>query len=1502
MAENTDIAINEQPPNQPAGRSPGRSWLTILGLTLTLLMVVGIASIPLSLNEQLLFALAALGLSMVIRPNTPDKRLRILALIMISTVATARYIYWRFTQSLGWFDPHLDLSMADYIFSFGLLAAEIYAWIILFLGYFQTLWPIDRPVEPLPDDQSLWPTVDVFIPTYNEPLKVVAPTVLAARDIDYPESKLNVYLLDDGNREEFRQFAKQARVHYLARSDNKDAKAGNLNRALAQTSGELVAIFDSDHVPVHAFLKSTVGWFLKDRKLGIMQTPHLFYTPDPIERNLNTFRRIPNENNLFYGLIQPGNDTWNAAFFCGSCAVLRRKAIEDAGGISTESVTEDVHTSLRIQQKGWNSAYIREPLAAGMATERLSDHIGQRTRWARGMVQMLRIDNPLFARGLTLGQRLTYLNSSLHFLFSLPRIVFLTSPLAFLFFNGYVLQASAGMIAVYALHHIFQAHIANSAMQSSCRHSFWAEVYETLLAGNILGPTLRTFLFPGSARFNVTRKGGKLDENRFDWRSSKFIVFLLLINLVGIGVGLWRLSITDSQSGDFGTLIITLLWTLYNCVILGAAVAVAFEHAQHRDAARLPRTFNVRIETSDGAIFNTMTTDISTQGLGIRIPEGLSLHKNQALTVTLQDPLAGITLQAPTVAKSVRRHLAGLEFSHLDIDQARRLVHFTHGRNDAWKAWYAGCEPKKPLASFLELASFALRGIGNMLFRKPEAAPGYASAPAAVRGWIVIFLAVATGFLISHSAQASVTDQPASQPRVAEPSSPPPEQRSIRHILSFKHLGAADDIHLRGAGTQNDIWFSIRDDEIVNKAIVHLKTSFTPTLAHYYRDLDIQLNGQSVGRINIDTSPGAPSSRWIVHLPRRLILDENQLSFRLEPREVGQCPRLDDTEMAARILSDSEIRIDATPLTLEKNLALLPAPFFDPRDQETLSLPFIIPDKLRQSAPALQAAGIVSSWFGAQAGYRHADFPVSPAPAGNHRYAIALVTPGQFADQLGVTPIDGPGVALVDHPDRPSGQILAITGRTPQELLAASKALVTTTFNGGARRRFSEKELQAGQKAKAGADWLATGKNTPLSQLAAPTDLVRHGANSTPMTVDFRLPPDLFDWRQQELLIPVITEYEYRGPAPQPGSHLDISVNSRWHERIPLDGDSKEQTRRTEGDATIIRGKHLSHYPAIDLPSRNRLSYYFDIRLNKQDDASCQPVTGANIITSIGPGSHIDLTGMRHFTRLPNLAKFANLGFPFSRAADLGTTLVHLPAAPNGADLRLYLNTLGHLGGATGSPASRVEVALANQTPSTPRPDHLFIGDFQRLPLLQRYADNLPIHASRNKDELGIVRLSWTQRALKWLKGESNRDAARINHAIRQNPESGAAIVGFTKRIRGVVRTGIALLAQTPSQSQALSQALISDPAIATIHGDLSLLDPDGNFRSALILPTTNYGHLPPVIALRMFFRNYPLALILWMVVTTFFGAWVLHHAMRRRANWRLHGRASPQGIIYTRR
>jgi cellulose synthase (UDP-forming) len=442
-----------------------------------------------------------------------------------------------------------------------------------------------------------------------------------------------------------------------------------------------------------------------------VQTPHHFFSPDPFERNLGTFNRVPNEGKLFYGLVQAGNDLWNASFFCGSCAIIKREPLEAVGGVAVETVTEDAHTALRLHRKGYTTAYLPTVQAAGLATESLAGHIKQRTRWARGMAQIFRIDNPFLGRGLGLFQRLCYGNAMMHFFYGVPRLIFLVMPMAYLFFQLYFINAAATTIASYVLPYIFISNIANSRIQGRYRHSFWAEVYESVLAWYIALPTTFAFFSPKHGKFNVTEKGGRVDQGYFDWAVSKPYLVLLGLNVVAFAAGAYRLTFTANGEGP--TIIMNMVWTLYNLALLGAAVSVASEAKQvrvtHRIAMRVPAT----LLFADGTTLACTTNDYSTGGLGLELPvDGLALDRGQALHVTLSRGDRIFHFPA-RVTRLAGRHL-GLQFEALTLEQERQFVQCTFGRADAWLSGSERPVDDMPLAGFKEVMSMGIEGYARL--------------------------------------------------------------------------------------------------------------------------------------------------------------------------------------------------------------------------------------------------------------------------------------------------------------------------------------------------------------------------------------------------------------------------------------------------------------------------------------------------------------------------------------------------------------------------------------------------------------------------------------------------------------------------------------------------------------------------------------------------------------------------------------------------------------------
>ena len=711
-----------------------------------------------------------------------------LTLMLLSLYSTFRYGFWRISTVLAFFrNPGTHWTALDAFFVWMLLLAECYAFVVLLLGYMQMLWPLGRKPVPLPDDLEQWPAVDVLIPTLNEPLSVVRFTALAAMNIDWPADKLNVYILDDGHREEFRAFAEEAGIGYMTRDDNQHAKAGNINHALAQIGSPFVAIFDSDHVPTRSFLQVTMGWFLRDRKLGLMQTPHHFYSPDPFERNLGQFRVAPNEGELFYGIVQDGNDFWNAAFFCGSCAVIRRAALDEVGGIAVETVTEDAHTSLRMQMRGWNTAYINIPQAAGLATERLSGHVRQRIRWARGMVQVLRIENPLFAPGLKPAQRLCYFNAMSHFLYALPRLIFLTAPLIYLLFGRVNIPGYWLTIMAYAAPHLVLSNLTNSRVQGRHRHSFWNEIYETVLAPYIFLPTVLALFSTRTGSFNVTAKGGVVSHEYFDARIARPFLVLLGFDLFGLLCAIpravqfpvfnvtrwlrflnWPASIYDG--GHPGTIFMNVLWLLFSVVLLGVATAVARESRQRRQSVRITKAVPSDILLPDGYMAQGITCNLSNGGVQARI-HGL-IHAGVGDPVRFVFPLLDGTATLSATVVAIEEEVLRAKFNSLNLQETEALAMILYSRADTWLGPREAREADHPMRSLGRILRLSLYGlsqtIGSLLgnpwkSNKRSVAKGGLAASVVP----VLLLGVLAGVSTRDARGAQAARVPSSVPRTA---------------------------------------------------------------------------------------------------------------------------------------------------------------------------------------------------------------------------------------------------------------------------------------------------------------------------------------------------------------------------------------------------------------------------------------------------------------------------------------------------------------------------------------------------------------------------------------------------------------------------------------------------------------------------------------------------------------------------------------------------------------
>lgn len=572
--------------------------------------------------------------------------------LCLGSYITLRYWIFRTFYTLDY------TGFFDSIATFALYLSETYAIAVYLLGVFVNISPIAREPLPLPEDRRLLPTVDIFIPTYNEPLDIIRITLIACKQLRYPEEKLSIYILDDGGTwqkrndpdpekrekawkryEELKNLAKELEINYITRAKNEHAKAGNLNHALWLTSegyersgfgnsewycfgkppqkgGELIVVLDCDHVPTTDFLENTVGFFLKDPKLFLVQTPHFFINPTPIEKNLGTYAEAPGENEMFYGEIHRGLDFWNSSFFCGSGAVLRRKYLEEAGGFKGDTITEDAETSLTLHSMGYNSVYLRKPMICGLSPETFDDFITQRSRWTQGMIQILMLKNPFKQKGLKWYQKICYTNNCIFWFFGVARVIFILAPLLYLLFGLRVYNASADQIISYAIPHLITSLNISNYLYGKVRHPFFSEIFETAQSFLLIFPTLGALFAPKKPVFKVTPKGKSLAEDYINRRAYIFYILLGLC-IVASYSGIYKLIHSPLERE---AVMVCLSWNFFNMAMILASAGALFEMRQIRRYHRI-QTEEEALIIIHGKLksFRAKVIDISLGGLGLRM-------------------------------------------------------------------------------------------------------------------------------------------------------------------------------------------------------------------------------------------------------------------------------------------------------------------------------------------------------------------------------------------------------------------------------------------------------------------------------------------------------------------------------------------------------------------------------------------------------------------------------------------------------------------------------------------------------------------------------------------------------------------------------------------------------------------------------------------------------------------------------------------------------------------
>ena len=612
--------------------------------------------------------LAVVGFCLAILPSLPRRQTwgRTLA-VVIGLLVTARYMRWRLVETVLPADSLTGAGAWVWIVFLAEVAALINAGITLLMlthttDHSDEASKHERRLRQMPAQRV--PRVDVFLCTYNEGLDIVEGPILAARNMDYPN--FTVWVLDDGRRAWLRDFCQAHGVNYLTRPNNAHAKAGNINHALSKTDAELFAVLDADFAPRRDFLMRTVGFFA-DPKIAIVQTPHHFHNSDIYQMNLGLGEQWPDEQRLFFDIVQPSRDAWDCAFCCGSASVQRRSALVGIGGVPTDSVTEDILSTLVLLRKGYITRFLNEPLAFGLSSESVAAMFVQRQRWCRGGLQLLFLRDGVLGPGLTMIQRLLFFPTD--WLVQTPvRLFAVLVPIIFLWTGLAPLEhADLSDLINYQIP-VLVAHMGLMMWLSGGRYlPFLSTGFSLLLSFRLVPTIVATLIKPFGVPFRVTPKGSGASQGVDHWTRG-CAMFLLVLTVLGL---LLNARHETQVIADPEHRMAALFFSVINAGALVLAILAGRDRGRPRTAERFLTSESVICELKDGTLVQTTLRDASATGARIEWPADQPIPRS--MTMHLRE---NRTIRATVARKD--GNMLGVRFELADSKERVRMLQWVH--------------------------------------------------------------------------------------------------------------------------------------------------------------------------------------------------------------------------------------------------------------------------------------------------------------------------------------------------------------------------------------------------------------------------------------------------------------------------------------------------------------------------------------------------------------------------------------------------------------------------------------------------------------------------------------------------------------------------------------------------------------------------------------------------------------------------------------------------------
>lgn len=539
--------------------------------------------------------------------------------------------------------------------------------------------------------KNFCPSVDIFICTLNEPPDMLATTIAGCRNVDYPNFK--VYVLDDGRRSDIKELTELLDCNYITRDTNKGYKAGNINNALSLTDGEIVVIFDADHVPASTFLKETVYNFI-DEKVALVQTPQHFCNPDAFQKNLELSEFLANEQEMFYRVIEPSLNQFDSVFCGGTNILLRRKHLEAVGNFPEGTITEDSLLGLEFHAKGYKVVYYNRPIAIGIAASGFEEYIKQRARWAKGNVQIItNIKNWKYYLRLNFTQAFFYLSGVLYFFTPVARLIYLTAPVLFLLFDISPLlilfyQIIAFQICYFSLKFAF---IFSSRIRVG--NIILADVYDLVTSIFTIGGILQTLFIPpqlAKIKFSVTKKETGGIKTNYKYKLTMISIFLLLV--FAQAQGIYDIFYSDPYS--VLAIIANLFWNTTNIIVVAYGIKVVSEKPEKRAYQRINVDDYLTLKDNKNNSATPHVNNISRSGVSFSSDELRNLESPDVnININGENNEAEIIECKETKGEYVckskfKTPIVLYRLSRMYINRLVRFVKFAYKNPDKWDDYF----------------------------------------------------------------------------------------------------------------------------------------------------------------------------------------------------------------------------------------------------------------------------------------------------------------------------------------------------------------------------------------------------------------------------------------------------------------------------------------------------------------------------------------------------------------------------------------------------------------------------------------------------------------------------------------------------------------------------------------------------------------------------------------------------------------------------------------------